>query len=371
VKLVLIVYNTAYYVHNFRRPLIRRLRFLGYDVHVAAPRDAYAALLESGEGVTFHDTALDGKGMDPPRDLAYLIGLARLYRQLKPYAVLHYTIKPNIYGSIAARIAGVPAINNVTGLGAAFSRDSILQRLVRVLYRLAFSRVELVFFQNPDDQELFLRLHLVRPEHCGLLPGSGVDTAYFSPRPRVGQPACTFLLAARLLAEKGVGDYAAAARIVKASRPEVRFLLAGEHDPEDAHMIRRAELDAWTEAGIVEWLGKVEDIRDAIAMADCVVLPSRYREGVPRSLLEAASMAKPLIASDWVGTREPVDEGVNGYLCRPGDPEDLARAMLSVASLPPGRLAMMGEASRKKMQDQFEEKIVLDAYEAALQGLES
>jgi glycosyltransferase involved in cell wall biosynthesis len=250
-----------------------------------------------------------------------------------------------------------------------FSRESILQLLVRILYRLAFSRVYRVFFQNADDQALFLRHRLVRKEACGLLPGSGVDTGVFVPRPRTGPQGFTFLLAARLLAEKGVGDYAAAARIVKSERPDARFLLAGDHDPEDAHMVPRADLDGWIADGTIEWLGRVEDIRETIARADCVVHPSRYREGVPRSLLEAASMGKPLIASDSVGTREPVDEGVNGYLCRPGDPADLARAMLAAASLPPARLAAMGEASRNKMRDQFEEKIVLEAYENALSGL--
>jgi len=369
VKRVLIVYNTAYYVYNFRRPLIRRLIALGYEVHVAAPLDEHARRLETEEGVTFHETRLDGKGLSPFSDLAYCLGLVRLYGRLKPFAVLHYTIKPNIYGSIAARIAGVPAIDNVTGLGAAFSMESPLQSLVRILYRVAFSRVDRVFFQNTDDQALFLRYRLVRQEACNLLPGSGVDTIYFAPRQRTCEPGFTFLLAARLLAEKGVGDYAAAARIVKAERPDARFLLAGDHDPMDAHMVPRADLDGWLADGTVEWLGRVEDIRETIARADCVVLPSRYREGVPRSLLEAASMGKPLIASDSVGTREPVEDGVNGYLCRPGDPSDLARQMLALLAMPPEGLSAMGAASREKMLREFEEKIVLDAYEEALSGL--
>jgi glycosyltransferase involved in cell wall biosynthesis len=372
VKRILIVYNTAYYVYNFRRPLIRRLSSLGYEVHVAAPRDDYAPRLIAEEGIIFHHTPLDGKGLRPLRDISYCLGLIKLYGRVRPQAVLQYTIKPNIYGSIAASIVGIPAIDNVTGLGAAFAKDSILQRFVRVLYKLAFSRVERVFFQNPDDQALFLRHRLVSQDACGLLPGSGVDTGRFSPRPRNGsREGFTFLLAARLLAEKGVADYANAARIVKARRPEAHFLLAGDHDPVDTHMIPRSDLDGWLREGLIEWLGRVEDIRDAIARADCIVLPSRYREGVPRSLLEAASMAKPLIASDSVGTREPVVEGVNGFLCRPGDPEDLARAMLGMAGLDEDRRAAMGAASRKKMQDEFEETLVLDAYQTALRELES
>lgn len=370
-KKILIVYNTSWYVYNFRRPLIRRLRALGHEVHVAAPRDAYTGRLEAEEGVLFHELGLEGKGMNPLRDLGTILQLRRLYAELRPLAVLHYTIKPNIYGSIAARLTGTPAINNITGLGAAFSGRSPLQLVARLLYSVAFRGVRRVFFQNPDDRELFLRLGLVGETQCALLPGSGVDTDYFAPRPKPAAEAgrFTFLLVARLLEAKGIGDYAAAAKILRGSHPEARFLLAGDHDPEDPHMVRLGELEEWRSTGLIEWLGKVEDIRPVIARADCVVLPTRYREGVPRSLLEAASMGKPLVASDSVGAREPVEAGVNGYLCKPADPEDLAARMLAVMELEPGRLEAFGAASRRIMRERFEERIVLEAYEREIAAL--
>jgi glycosyltransferase involved in cell wall biosynthesis len=328
-------------------------------------------MLESEEGIVMHGLArMQGRGMNPLKDLACLAELIVLYRRLKPLAVLQYTIKPNIYGSIAARLSGVPAINNVTGLGELFTRDSFVQRLARILYSLAFSRAYRIFFQNADDYELFLRLRLANEVNSRRLPGSGVDTAFWAPVSRTGPRHFTFILAARLLKEKGIEDYADAARLAKGLRPDLRFLLAGDHDPLDAKMVAAASLEAWQRDGILEWLGMIADMRNAYAQADCVVLPTLYREGVPRSLLEAASMAKPLIASDSVGAREPVAEGVNGYLCKPGNPPDLARAMLAIASLPESDLAAMGAASRKKMQDEFEESVVLDAYVKALSGLQ-
>ena len=235
-----------------------------------------------------------------------------------------------------------------------------------MLFRSAYR----IFFQNRDDKTLFLALGLATEGNARLLPGSGVDTAQYAPLPRTGDARRTFILAARLLKEKGIADYAQAARIARLSHPQLRFLLAGEHDPSDPKMVAASELAAWQAEGTLEWLGMVSDMKAAYAQADCVVLPTLYREGVPRSLLEAASMAKPLIASDSVGAREPVEEGVNGYLCRPGDPEDLARAILAIADMPPEQLLAMGAASRKKMQAEFEERIVLEAYEKALAELD-
>ena len=368
-KRVLIVYNTSRYVWLFRRPLIRRLKAQGYEVHVAAPPDQWSTRLVDEEGITYHQIGLDAKGMNPLRDLGAIIELFGLYRRVRPLAVLHYTIKPNIYGSMAARLAGVPSINNITGLGAAFSKDSAILGLVRPLYRIAFARVRRVFFQNRDDRELFLGLGMVTEAKAGLLPGSGVDTSYFAPRARSGAGGFTFLVVARLLEEKGIADFVTAARRVKEAHPEARFLLAGDHDPSDPHMVSREELEGWLGDGSVEWLGPVEEVREAYAAADCVVLPSRYREGVPRSLLEAASMGKPLIASDSVGCREPVEEGVNGFLCHPSDPENLAGKMELMLGLGAGRLEEMGRASREKMEREFEEKIVLDAYERELAAL--
>jgi glycosyltransferase involved in cell wall biosynthesis len=242
------------------------------------------------------------------------------------------------------------------------------EALARGLYRFALSHAELTLFQNPDDHEFFLKLGIVRAERTGVLPGSGVDSERYSPQPR-GKGPFTFLLAARLLRAKGVEDFLAAARTVKGRHAETRFLLAGSYDPldgdyVDAELLSRAEKD-----GIVERFGHLDDVRPLMACADCVVLPSYYREGVPRSLLEGASMAKPLIAADSVGTREPIRDGVNGFLCKSRDPEDLASKMEAMMSLPPERLESMGAASRSYMIQRFDERIVIQTYLDAIEGL--
>jgi glycosyltransferase involved in cell wall biosynthesis len=357
---VVISYNTSWYVWNFRMPLIAALRERGYEVVVLAPTDEYTARIVA-TGVAHRPLPLDAKGRNPLRELAAVAAFLRAYRELRPDLVLQYTIKPNIYGSIAARFLGIPAINNITGLGAAFEGAGPIRLVVRALYRFALGKVERVFFQNPDDREFFLRDGLVSEDRCGLLPGSGVDLAKFQPLPR-GDGPFTFLFVGRLLKAKGVEDLVRAAAIVKAKMPEARIRLLGKRDDEDPGAADPRLLDEAAAAGIVELAGTADDVRHFLAASDCVVLPSYYREGTPRSLLEAAAMGKPLIAADSVGTREPVEAGKNGLLCRPRDGEDLAARMLELASAGGERLARMGAASRRIAEERFDEGIVIGAY---------
>lgn len=365
-NLVVIAYNTCWYVYNFRLPLIRTLTAHGWRVTILAPRDEYTERVIA-EGAAHRHIVLEAKGMNPLRELATVRRFKEAYHELRPAVVLQYTIKPDIYGSIAARSLGIPVINTITGLGMMFSGGP-KELLARLLYRFAFSRANLVLFQNADDRALFLQGRMVREEQASLLPGSGVDTERFSPQPR-GEGPFTFLLAARLLRSKGVEDYTTAARLVKARYPDARFVLLGKHDPKDAEYADSVQLSRAMSEGVVERPGHVDDIRPFIASADCVVLPSYYREGVPRSLLEAASMGKPLIAADSVGTREPVLHGKNGFLCRPRDPEDLADKMEAMIAMSPEKRAEMGAVSRRYMKERFDEKIVIDAYLHAVERL--
>jgi len=333
---------------------------------VLAPRDQYTSRVTE-TGAAHRHIDLDPKGTNPFREVAAIGKFVTAYGELSPTIVLQYTIKPDIYGSIAARMRGIPVINNVTGLGAMFV-GGVRQALVRALYTFALSKAELTLFQNPDDLALFLKVGIVRPERTGLLPGSGVDSVRYSPQPR-GEGPFTFLLAARLLRAKGVEDYLAAAREVKSRHTETRFVLAGSYDPDDresadAELLARAERD-----GIVERFDHVDDIRPLMARADCVVLPSYYREGVPRSLLEAASMGKPLIAADSIGTREPIRDGVNGFLCRARDPVDLARKMEAMMAMSHEQRDSMGAASRSYMIQRFDERTVIQTYLDAIEHL--
>jgi glycosyltransferase involved in cell wall biosynthesis len=364
--LITVSANTCWYIHNFRARLIRAFLDRGWKVSVLAPRDEYTdRVVELGAG--FREVSFSARGTNPVREAGVVLAFLRAYRALRPSVALHYTMKPNVYGSLAARMLHVPVINNVSGLGTMFT-GGWREKLARALYRPAFARADLVFFQNPDDRELFRAASLVDQERARLLPGSGVDTERFAPRPKDGG-AFTFLLAARLLREKGVEEYLAAARLLRGHRVQPRFVLLGRHDPADPQCVDGAVLEAAVREGVVEMPGHTDDVRPFIAAADCVVLPSYYREGVPRSLLEAASMGRPIIAADSVGTREPVRDGLNGYLCRPRDPGDLAAKMKTMMESTPAARASMGEASRRIATESFDERVVLGAYLEAVGGI--
>jgi glycosyltransferase involved in cell wall biosynthesis len=262
-------------------------------------------------------------------------------------------------------------INNVSGLGTAFIRNSWLTRLAKALYRAAFAQSRVVFFQNEDDRTLFTEERLVRPEKTALVPGSGVDLARYQPRPPHMDGQFRFLVVARLLWDKGIQEFVDAARLVRRQEPGARFQLLGFLDVENRTAVSRAAVEGWGAEGLIEYLGTALDVRDHIAAADCVVLPS-YREGTPRSLLEAAAMGKPLITTDVPGCRNVVDHGVNGFLCAAQDASDLADHMLKMIRVPDKLRAAMGAASRTKAEQSFDEGIVITKYVAAVdEALES
>jgi glycosyltransferase involved in cell wall biosynthesis len=297
-------------------------------------------------------------------DIKLLTSYYRLFRQFEPDIFLGYTAKPNIYGSIAARLIGATTIPNISGLGTAFMREGPLSWLVSQLYRLAFRRSPVVFFQNADDRDLFLSRRIVRPDQPRLLPGSGVDLDHFSPAPASSCPV-RFLFVGRLLGDKGVREFVEAARQLKQRRPDWQFQLLGALDRGNRSAIRARELDDWVSSGIVEHHGHTKDVRPLVAAATAVVLPS-YREGMPRSLLEAAAMARPMVATDVPGNRQLVIHGVNGLLCKVKDAGSLAEAMMVLGDMPLDAREAMGRAGRKMVQRSFGEALVIDAYLEAL-----
>ena len=285
--------------------------------------------------------------------------------ELRPAAFLGFTIKPNIYGTLAAKSLKIPAIPNVSGLGTAFIGGGPLERIVAGLYRVAFRGLRSVFFQNPDDQALFIERRIIRADQAKLIPGSGIDLDRYRPVPIPDGPF-TFLLIARLLGDKGVREYVAAAKLLRPTMPGVRFHLLGPLDEQNRTAIARAELDEWVADGSIEYLGPAEDIRPAIAQASAVVLPS-YREGMPRSLLEAAAMGRPLVATDVPGCRHLVDEGVTGFLCEAKNAASLADALQKMVHASPAERQAMGETARKRVQAEFSESLVIRAYLDALE----
>jgi glycosyltransferase involved in cell wall biosynthesis len=365
-KTVLLSINASWNIINFRQGLIRSLQAAGYRVAAMAPPDAWSSRF-SDIDVDYYPIEIDKQGVSPLRDTLLLGRYYRLLKAAAPDIYLGYTAKPNIYGSMAAQALGIPVINNVTGLGTAFIRKGPLTGIVSRLYQAAFRRSKTVFFQNEEDRALFSGLGLVQNHQARLLPGSGVDLHRFRPpSPERGPHApFTFLLVARLLWDKGVGEYVEAARIVRAEGEEARFRLLGFLDVDNRTAIARADVDAWVRQGIMEYLGATDDVRPAIQNAGCVVLPS-YREGLPRTLLEAAAMAKPLIATDVPGCRQVVEEGVNGFLCQARSGRSLAEAMLRMIRLTPAEQGSMGKAARAKVEREFDEEVVIRRYLAAI-----
>lgn len=363
-KKIIVVSRCAWTLYNFRAGLMRAMQAKGYTIlSGGAAGDGFEPRIEA-MGVPFIPLPVDKKGMNPCSDLRLIWTLYRWYHRERPNVVHHFTIKPVIYGSIAARLAGIPRIvNTVTGLGFVFTEEkrARLQRVVELLYRLAFCCTHFTFFQNQNDLELFLNRRLLKAHKAGLLPGSGVDCAFFKPcRLKKLSPdnPCTFLMVSRLLWEKGVLEFVEAARIVKGDFPKVKFQLLGRRDERNPSVVPQTDLDKWQHEKVITWLGEVSDVRPIVANADVIVLPS-YREGVPRSLLEAAAMEKPIITTDAVGCREVVKNGVNGLLVPVKDSKALAQAMILMIEHPEMR-KRMGVAGREKVQREFDERIVID-----------
>lgn len=336
---------------------------------VIAPQDPAADDRMRDLGVERIAIEIDRSGMNPVADLRLLARYRSLLKRLRPAAHLGYTIKPNIYGSFAAASLGIPALPNVSGLGTAFIRGGPLQMIVTRLYRAGFRRAPVVFFQNEEDRQLFVDRRIVRPGQTRVLPGSGVDLQRFRPAPLAGGPP-VFLFIGRLLRDKGVVEFVEAARSLRPEYPDARFQLLGAVDEGNRTAIRQSEIDSWVAEGVVERLGTTDDVRPFIAAATAIVLPS-YREGLPRSLLEAAAMSRPLIAADVPGCRDVVVDGLNGYLCAVRDAGSLAAAMRRLTQLPPGQRLAMGEAGRQRVQERFSEALVVRAYLDVLAGLDA
>ena len=345
----------------------------GLWVVAVAPRDEHAPKLEAA-GIRLVDVPLDNAGLNPLRDLLFLARLFSLLRREKPQAFLGYTIKPNVYGGLACRWLGIPSIHNVSGLGTAFMKKGLLSRIACGLYRVGLGRARRVFFQNQEDRREFVALDLVPECVTAVLPGSGVDLKRFAPVPPPAIPVpgpVRFLLLARLIWDKGVGEYVEAARLLRREGVAATFQLAGFLDVKNRTAVSRATVDEWVREGVVDYLGEADDVRPWIAAADCVVLPSYYREGTPRSLLEAASMARPVITTDAPGCRNVVDDGASGFLCRARDAKNLADAMRRMAAMSPENRAAMGQAGRSKMEREYDENIVLRRYLDEIQAIPS
>lgn len=365
---VVMTVNAAWNIWNFRRPLVIALLAAGHKVTVLAPPDNSVADIMK-LGCRFLPLEMNVKGLNPIEDLKLVARYRHFFRLERPDMVFSYTIKNNLFGAIAARACAIPFLPNVTGLGTAFLSGGLLQAAVERLYRYAFRGLRIVFFQNADDRDLFLVRKLVRPEQPRLLPGSGIDLAHFSPADYPDEAETpAFLMIARLLRDKGVMEYVDAARIIRQQTPTARFRLLGALGAENRTAIRRETVENWQAEGVIDYLGEVSDVRPHIAQAHCVVLPS-YREGAPRTLIEAAAMARPLLATDVPGCRAVVEDGRTGYLCAPKNAVSLAAKCSTFLTLPHAAKRSMGQAGRVKMEAEYDEALVVAAYQQAMAEL--
>lgn len=360
------VLNTSWNIYNFRMSLVKSLLTEGHEVHTIAPKDEFTHHLQEA-GCIHHAVKMDSRGANPIKDAALIAELFFKYRQIKPDIILHYTIKPNIYGTLAAAMLRIPVINNVCGLGTVFLKDNLVSAIAILLYKISFRFAQKVFFQNPEDLKLFVNKRMVNAGAVDLVPGSGIDLQKFQPVPFRRNKTFTFLLISRLITDKGVLDYIEAVKQLQKAGLNARFQVLGQLDPEHKRGIQVSVIREWIDHNIIEYLGTTRDVRKHIHDADCIVLPS-YREGTPRTLLEAASSAKPIIATDVPGCNHVVIDQYNGFLCRMKDSADLAAKMSDLAASPDEKLAEFGRNGRLKMEAEYDENLVINKYLRALKA---
>ena len=333
---------------------------------VMAAEDEYAALLQQ-EGCRFVPVHFNNRTENPFTDYALYRHLKKLYKIYRPDIVFHYVIKPNIYGSLAAAAQQIPSIAVITGLGYAFSRRNWRYFLIKVLYTQALKKTREVWFLNNEDAQFFMAQHMVAVEKTRVLHGEGINTGYFLPAARPPQnEKFRFLMSTRLLKSKGVAIYADAARILKKKNYQVDFELIGFYEQHHPDSIRQEEIDRWQQEGLIHYSGFARDVRSFLSAADCFVFPSFYSEGVPRCLMEAASMQLPVITSDNRGCKEVVTDNITGYLCNMNNPFDLADKMEKIMQLSGDERAAMGARGRQLVLEKFNIRRIIDVYDQVL-----
>lgn len=362
-KAIAFASNSSWYLFNFRRSSISRLVKMGYRVICFAPRDGYSHDLTE-LGCQFVDVSINNNGKNPIEDLKLILLLYKLYKLHKPIAVFHFTIKLNIYGTLAASLCKIPSVNNISGLGTAFLEQGFLNWVVKLLYRVTQNFAFKIFCQNQDDFNLLLEEKLVPANKLFLLPGSGVDLERFHPdlRDIAKNQYFTFLYVGRMLADKGLHELVSAITSINSKKLTCNLVLCGFEDNANQSNISSTQLEEWGELSGIDWIGPSNSVEMVMSKADAVVLPS-YREGMPKTILEAFAMSIPVVATNVAGCSNIVDDGVNGILCEPRDTKSLERKLLKMMQLSPQKRMSMGSSGRKKVIKYYDEKIVVNILE--------
>jgi len=363
---IALVANSTWNFYNFRLNVLKAMVENGYEVVIISPADEYLEFLLEKLSVRHIPLRhLDRKGINPVRELLLFRELKKIYQEESPDLIFHYTIKPNIYGSLAAGKLRIRSIAVTTGLGYAFTHSNVISFSARLLYKIALKHSRQVWFLNEDDKSVFLENGLISEEKAKVLRGEGVDTDYFSPIPSTRDHSDTkmiFLLSARMIFDKGIREFVDAVSLLNKKGYNVEGVLVGFLDEDNPKSIPMDLIKKWQSNGSINFLGKTADIRPYIANADCVVLPSFYREGIPRILLEASSMEKPIITSDQVGCKEVVDDNITGLICKKRDVKSLVAAMEKMLLMSPDERTRMGRSGRLKTIKEFDDQLIISTY---------
>lgn len=358
--------NSAWGMYNFRRPLFEHYINNGHEVIVVSPYDAqYLPCLEQ-IGCKCHTIKIQPKGNNPLKDLATMMQIRNILKKEKPNCCFFYTIKPNIYGSIAAASLALPFVPITTGLGYVFLVDNIVSKIAKLLYKIAFKKATKVWFLNEDDALSFKNANLIEDDKIEILKGEGIDVSKFEVHKEPED--VSFLLVARMLWDKGIGEFVAAANILKKKYPHVKFKLLGGLGIDNPSAISKEKMQEWIEEGGIEYLGQTSDVKPYLYNSTCIVLPS-YREGIPFSLMEGAASARPLIATNAIGCKEVVDNGITGFLCNIKDSQDLALKMEKIILMTKEERTEMGLKGRHKIENEFGINQVIKKYNKLLSNI--
>lgn len=361
---IAILLNTSWYIYNFRKNLIIALQNKGYKIVTIAPYDEYSSKLRE-LGCEYHQIEIDSKSKNPFYDISLLFRIRKVLKKTKPDILLNFTIKPNVYGSLAARSLGMGCINNVAGMGTLFTDGFFSRTILKSLFKISQLKVKTVFFQNIDDYNELTNSRIIDKNISRLLPGSGVNLSEFPFSPSVSQREnkITFLLIARMIRPKGIVELIEAGKkLANKGYTNFHIQLLGEMGINNPHAITKSEMNEFCSHDFVSYLGKTDDVKLFIQNADVVVLPSYYREGTPKSLLEALAIGRPIITTDMPGCRNTVSNGINGFICKPKSIDDLANKMEKLILKSPDDRWNMGKKSREIAVEKFDERIVIDQY---------
>ena len=355
-KKILILVNHDVVIYNFRKELVWSLLEQGYEVYLSSPKGERIALLQE-RGVNYIPTIVDRHGTSVVGDVKLFRQYVAMMRSIQPDMVLTYTIKPNIYGGMAARICRIPYLVNITGLGTALEHVGFLQKITTVLYKISMKKAKRIFFQNQENLDFFQKNHIGNATQYSLLPGSGVNLEEFQVLPYPDDDEIHFVFISRIMKEKGIEEYLKAAEVIKNKYPKVYFHICGFC--EEAYQDR---LKRFQDQGTIIYHGMVSDVRDVLKMMHCTIHPSFYPEGISNVLLESCASGRPIITTDRSGCREVVEASRNGYMIPTKDAEALILAIERFLGLAWEEKRQMGLRGREKVEKEFDRKIVVDAY---------